>query len=199
MLKKRPLPQLEKFYLQAKALADAGEIIDSNFLCHTFGVTKFGASCLLYMLNEGQYYPCLEKIYTQDDDPNLIKKHETKNHFIEFTENFPSFDEGNIFGDDMSKKQKALYVSMGVARYMSSEELRQSRVGLYLKMDFAVNEYRAQFLAALDREDAAYVKEYFGNMTVDAVRERLKKRDYTKKQIEDAVNLFSESRDSGKV
>ena len=186
MPQKRPSPQLEKFYLKSKALADSGEIIDSDFLCHTFGVTKFGASCLLYMLNEGRFYPTLEKIYRRADD----RKQNKENHYIEFTEKLPPFKEWDIFGDDMSKKQKALYVSMGVARFMSSEEFRQLRIGIYVNIDILVEEARKKLLAALDGKDAAYVKNHFCNKTVDEVKQWLKRMKYTKQQIDDALALL---------
>ena len=89
---------LRNLYDKARALIHQGEEITPESLRQEFGLSKYTASCLLHMLDTGEYWPELEDIYDRDGSANLEGKDESKNSMIEFLEDIPPYEKSATCG-----------------------------------------------------------------------------------------------------
>lgn len=164
-------------YNQALSLKDQ----DPVTLKKVFDLSLHGASCLHYMLRVGEYCPELEDIYGRDDD---IKETENDEpiHWIEFLEDLHPYKRLGIY-DEIPEKDKEIYVSMGVARYMTNEERRQLQIDLYVKIARILHQDKVNTLEALAHNDVEFFRDsYNGNDESETIK-LLRKQKYSEKQI----------------
>lgn len=183
--------QLHRIYEDALALQQAGDVLDGKSLEKKFGVTVFGASCLMFMLEQQAYYPDLEKIYHHKQAPLASNKDLEQVEFIQFLEDVPPFSKFQLVDEELSPHDKSLYVSLGFARRRSPEEFRRDMINLYVNLCQATDQYRADFREAIARRDVEFVKKQFQGKNLEKVKRQLKKMKFTLQEIEAAFKIWN--------
>src|SRR4051812_7837411 len=110
---------LRTLYDRARALNTPDFEVTPQALRENLKVTERGASCLFYMLQASEYCPELEALYTQTDAPLLEGRNENSERLIKFSEDMPPFLRLCVYIDKLSESDKATYVRIGVANWMS--------------------------------------------------------------------------------
>ena len=183
--------QLHRIYQEALALHLPEHELNGNSLSEKFGVTVFGASCLRFMLARNEYFPELERIYRQTEFPSLLGKDPEQVQHVEFLEAMPPFKRHHIAGEELTDRDKDVYVSLGIAKRITFEDFRQAMIQLYVDCSRLSEGYEADLREAIARQDSKLIQEAFKGKTVAEIRERLRRYKFTAGEIKTALKLFS--------
>lgn len=189
MPKPKP-PKLLELLTRALVMQDSGRTVDTGTLVKELKVTVFGASCLMFMLAKGEYMPALERVFEHPEAPLLINKDVTRVDFIEFLEDMPPFKRFQLVDEELSKRDKDLYVSLGIARRRTPEEFRLDMVQMYVLADQLRDQYRSDFRGALTTGDHEFFRRQFQGKSDAEIRDGLAKLKFTPSEIEAAFRIL---------
>jgi len=186
----KKISKLELLYNQATALRTGERELTEDFLCERLGVTLYGAGCLLFMLSRNEYCPELQKLYRRADAVELIGKKEGRDQIILFIEDMPPFKKEAIVIEELSEKDKSIYVSLGFARNLSFAEFRRLLIGIYVGSCQLLDQLNADVRAAISQKDVAYCKRFFKSTSDAQIRKSLKRSKFTKREINAVLKLI---------
>ncbi len=181
---------LKEYFDLAKELENSGHVIDSDFLKEKLGVSVCRASCLFFMLHKGGYYKDLEPLSELKEIPNLKGKKEGKNKFIIFTEDMPPYKANIYYDEEISEVDKKQYVSIGVARDISFEDVRQIIISIYWGLSEIIKQTKNHFIKELECGNAQYFKDFYKEKDKKYILKDLKKTKFKDIQIKSILKLL---------
>ena len=181
---------LKEYFDLAKELENRGQTIDSDLLKVKLGASVCEASCLLFMLNRGGYFKDLESLSKMKEFPNLKEKKEGKDKFIAFTENMPPYKTNIFYGEEITDQDKEQYVSIGVARYLTFEEVRQLIITLYWGINELLRQSKNNFIKELEAGNAQYFKDFYKEKDKEYILKDLKRTKLKDAQVESILKLL---------
>jgi hypothetical protein len=180
---KEEIHELKDILIRSIILSEEKKV-DSELLQKNFKLTQFGASCVLYMMKNGKYYPELEKLYIQ----NILRgKNNTENIvFIEDIEPYEVYDECT---SEISYEKKLSYVSTGFARWITFEEARQD----YIDIAVALLRYKSPHIATIaemikNRNEEGLMS-YFEGREKEEIIQYLTNNDFSDEDIEVVLEI----------
>lgn len=182
--------KLEQLYHQATALRTVGQELSEDFLCERLGVTLYGAACLLFMLSRNEYCPELKKLYRRADAAELIGKKEGRDQIIVFIEDMPPFKKEGIVIEELTEKDKSIYVSLGFARFLSFAEFRRLLIGIYVGSCQLLDQIHADVRAAIAQKDVPYLKNFFKSMSGEQITKSLHRSKFAAREISTVLKLL---------
>lgn len=181
--------ELRRFYEEAVSLCVDGEV-PSEILQERFGLSPYGASCILFMLRKQAFHPELAKIYVQDEMPSLEGVTESTYRGIRFLDDMPPYYKGRVYDTTcISENDQEVYVKMGIAERASMEDQRQEMVFIYSSICEILNQHDADMLEAISHRDEEFIRNFFAGSSKAKVlkhmrREKLKSAQHIKTVLE---------------
>lgn len=158
--------------------------VTSKFLQDTYQLSHFEASCVLYMIKEGEYFPELEGLYY----PNPAEK-QNRCLEIEFIKDIFPYKKNDISGvndDDnpLEDEDMQSYVSHGFAKWIiPPEESNQQQIHLYVHLTRHSNKVKADLSEAIVNRDVNFFRTRFGGFTKEKTTEFLKQFKCTDEEV----------------
>ncbi len=161
-------------------------MLDSEFLQKKYELTEFGASCVMNMMNRGEYCPELEGRYTEegshagevDDD-------------IRFIKDMPPYSRFKICGSDLSLADKESYIAQGFAEWITLEDQRHLLIELIVKSSRMLNQHLADVREAISQRDSDFIREYFIDYNEEKIVDYMKEFEYTEDEINTVLEIVS--------
>lgn len=167
------------------------DVITSKVLQNTYQLTHFEASCILYMIKEGEYFPELEELYY----PNPAEK-QNRCGEIEFIKDIFPYKKNDISGinDDnnpLEDEDMVSYVSHGFAKWIiPPEESNQQQIHLYVHLTRHTNKVKADLWEAIANRDSEYLEIKFDGFTKEETIEFLKLYKCTDEEVGVVLGMF---------
>ncbi len=182
---KEGIHELKDILIRSIILSEEKKV-DSELLQKDFKLTQFGASCVLYMIKNGKYYPELEKLYIQ----NILRgKNNTEN--IVFIQDIEPYEIHDECTSEISYEKKLSYVSTGFARWITFEEARQD----YIDIAVALLRYKSPYIATISEmiknrnEDG--LMSYFEGREKEEIIQYLTNNDFSDDDIEIVLGILN--------
>ncbi len=183
--------QLRKFYEEAFAMSKNGEVT-AEMLHKKFGISLYGAACILYMIQSEEYCPELENIYTHDECNPIKGKDEKKDRMIKFFEDLPPFKHyQTYYHSDISDEDMERYVSLGLAKWVSFEDYRLDVIQMYVSIRRFCEQHNADMREALAHKDREFFTEYFKTKDEKVIIKSLKRDKFNAAEIKSVLKLLS--------
>lgn len=178
--------KLKTYYLKLGILAE----VDIDTLQKEFKLTRYGASCLLYMYIRGEYCPELENVYLHKEAQFLIDKREGEARLIEFVEDMPPFKKYGTYYKELAEVDKDNYVTIGVATFVTFEEYRQKHIHLYVECNRILEQVHADMREALANGDGQYFIDFFKRSDKNKIVEQLQQESFKPAEIKRILELM---------
>jgi len=175
--------ELRKILINAIILSKETDV-DPELLQKRFTLTQFGASCVLYMMKNEEYYPELEMFYKRN---TLRGKNNTEN--IVFIQDIEPYEINDECTSEISYEKKLSYVSTGFARWITFEEARQD----YIDISIALCRYKSPYIATIAEmirnRNEDDLKEWFKGRSKEEIIQYLKGNDFLDEDIEVVLGI----------
>ena len=183
--------RLQKIYEDA-CLSSKSEYPTAKQISEKFGLSLYGASCILYMFIAEEYCPELENIYLHDECSPLEGKDETSLYLIKFFEKLPPYNPDYTYSHTISEEDKKRYVSCGLAERVSFEKYRLERIHIYVSFERIIQQHNADMREALIHKDKEFYRSYFDEKdNKEEIAESLKRDKFNDTEIQEVFRLLS--------
>jgi hypothetical protein len=183
------IKKLKQIYADAISLRADGDVT-SELIQDRFGLSPYGASCILFMLNKDEFCPELEAVYTQGEMESLQGQDETTDRTIKFIEDIAPYQRHQTFDKEIAESDKETYVRLGFAKRMSFEDRRQEMIMLYVAMSRVLHQHKMDMLEALAHRDVGFFQDFFHDTSKEDIEKHLKKYGFNKKDTRLVLDLM---------